>query len=213
MARGEILRVGEWLNLPTLIKVMEEVALSFKAYPGIATYVESRLLSFSETAAITGAKDHVDETLAALGAPDTLSQVVLRSVLLYKASTVRQQEAPTYQPSWGYPALELHPTKQAMERPKRFRSEMLKLLAMNKKFEGYSRESAVYPKSMLIAAVVDAYEPAPVSSRASSEVPEPKAFERHDQCDNLTDRYQVWTDRLTPGSTQGSSEGEVCYDW
>ncbi|KAF5675426.1 hypothetical protein FCIRC_7410 [Fusarium circinatum] len=115
MTRGEILRVGEWLSLPALIKVMEEAALSFKAHPEIAAYVESRLLSFSVTADIAGAKGDVDETLAALGAPDTLSQVVLRSVLLSKASEGCQKEEPTYRPAWGYPGLELRPTKWAME--------------------------------------------------------------------------------------------------
>jgi hypothetical protein len=116
MAKGEILSAGKWLSLPALIKVMEEAALPFKAYPGIAAYVESRLLSFFQTAAMDGGEDHVDETLLALGAPDTLSQVVLRSVLLSKASRGRQMESPTYKSAWGNPGIELCPTKQAMER-------------------------------------------------------------------------------------------------
>ncbi|RBR18185.1 hypothetical protein FVER53590_10170 [Fusarium verticillioides] len=116
MAKGEILSVGKWLSLPALIKVMEEAALPFKAYPGIAAYVESRLLSFSQTAAMDGGEDHVDETLLALGAPDTLSQVVLRSVLLSKASRGRQMESPTYKSAWGNPRIELCHMEQAMER-------------------------------------------------------------------------------------------------
>ncbi|KAF5544009.1 hypothetical protein FPHYL_11116 [Fusarium phyllophilum] len=255
MARREILHVGDWISLPALIKVMEEAAMSFKAYPGIATYVESRLLSFSATPANFGTKDHVDETLAALGAPDTLSQVVLRSVLLPKASTVRQQEAPTYRPSWEYPGLELRPTKQAMERAetislrnaeaacdeieirgiqqrkaKRYGQHSLddqqRLRVLEQKAEKRAKEIASereldaqrwdackWPAQQYLAEeVVDPYEPAPVFSRASSEVPKPKAFERHDQCDSLTDRYQTWTDQLTPGSSQSSPEDEEALD-
>ncbi|KAF5551085.1 hypothetical protein FNAPI_7512 [Fusarium napiforme] len=115
MAKEEILRIGNWLSIPALIKVMEEAAVPFKAYPGIAAFVESRLLSFSQTAAMDGGEDHVDETLLALGAPDTLSQVVLRSVLLPKASRGLQMESPTYKYSWDNPEIELRPTKQAME--------------------------------------------------------------------------------------------------
>ncbi|KAF5589872.1 hypothetical protein FPANT_6205 [Fusarium pseudoanthophilum] len=115
MAKGEILRVGDWLSLPVLIKVMEEAALPFKEYPGIAAYVESRLLSFSESAAMEDGEHHVDKTLLALGAPDTLSQVVLRSVLLSKASRGLQMESPTYKYSWDNPEIELRPTRQAME--------------------------------------------------------------------------------------------------
>ncbi|PCD29388.1 hypothetical protein AU210_011926 [Fusarium oxysporum f. sp. radicis-cucumerinum] len=116
MARGEIFRLGEWLSLPALIKVMEEAALSFDAYPGIATYVESRVLSYSQDEVIHGS-DKADETLDALGAPDSLSKVLLRSVLLAKASEDRQKKEPNYRLSTvGYAALELRPIEEGMER-------------------------------------------------------------------------------------------------
>ncbi|KAM5367090.1 hypothetical protein ACJA88_011670 [Fusarium oxysporum] len=116
MARGEIFRLGEWLSLPALIKVMEEAALSFDAYPGIATYVESRVLSYSQDEVIHGS-DKADETLDALGAPDSLSKVLLRSILLAKASEDRQKKEPNYRLSTvGYAALELRPIEEGMER-------------------------------------------------------------------------------------------------
>ncbi|SCV44528.1 uncharacterized protein FFB14_08263 [Fusarium fujikuroi] len=110
---GEIVRLGDQLTLTPLINVMEKAALSFDENPGIATYVESRLLSFSQIDHVAGL---VDQRLAALGAPDTLSKVLLRSILLSKASESRQLEEPTYQASLEYPGVELRPTKQAMER-------------------------------------------------------------------------------------------------
>ncbi|KAF5620074.1 hypothetical protein F52700_11394 [Fusarium sp. NRRL 52700] len=252
MAREEIVRVGEWLSLPDLIKVMEEAALSFKAYPGIATYVESRLLSYSQFAAKNSVKAHVDKTLAALGAPDTLSQVILRSVLLSKASEDRQQEEPTYQPAWGYTGLELRPTKRAMER-----AEMISLrnaeaasdereirqlqkikvrnygkLSINDQQRLRALEDNAEKRAEEVASEgeqnaqrwnacewpapgedVDPYEPAPVFSRASSEVPEPKDSERQEQGDILTYEDRRLTAQFTPGSSQGSSEDEVVYGW
>jgi hypothetical protein len=116
MARVEIVHLGEYLNLPALIKVMEEAALSFDANPGIATYVQSRVLSYSQDEIIHGS-DKADETLDAVGVPDSLSKVLLRSILLAKASEDRQKKEPNYQLSGlGYAALELRPTEEAMER-------------------------------------------------------------------------------------------------
>ncbi|KAL9563601.1 hypothetical protein ACKAV7_012269 [Fusarium commune] len=116
MARGEIFRLGEWLSLLTLIKVMEEAALSFDAYPGIAAYVESRVLLHSQDKGNHG-PEKADETLDALGTPDSLSKVLLRSVLLAKASEGRQRKEPNYQVSTlGFAALELRLTEEAMER-------------------------------------------------------------------------------------------------
>ncbi|KAH7158498.1 hypothetical protein DER46DRAFT_637329 [Fusarium sp. MPI-SDFR-AT-0072] len=116
MAREEIFRLGEWLSLLTLIKVMEEAALSFDAYPGIAAYVESRVLLHSQDKGNHG-PEKADETLDALGTPDSLSKVLLRSVLLAKASEGRQRKEPNYQVSTlGFAALELRLTEEAMER-------------------------------------------------------------------------------------------------
>ncbi|KAF4946764.1 hypothetical protein FGADI_10968 [Fusarium gaditjirri] len=44
MTRAEIVHLGDQLSLPVLITVMEAAALSFDSYPGIAAYVESRVL-------------------------------------------------------------------------------------------------------------------------------------------------------------------------
>ncbi|KAI1024411.1 hypothetical protein LB503_007210 [Fusarium chuoi] len=116
MTRDEIVRLGDQLTLTPLINVMEKAALPFDENPGIAAYVESRLLSFSQ---IDGVAHLVDQRLAALGAPDTLSKVLLRSILLPKASKSRQLEEPTYQGLWVNHGVELRPTKQAMERAER----------------------------------------------------------------------------------------------
>ncbi|KAF5988681.1 hypothetical protein FBULB1_1337 [Fusarium bulbicola] len=256
MARGEILRVGEWLSLPTLIKVMEEAALSFKAYPGIAAYVESRLLSFSATVANAGAEDQVDETLAALGVPDTLSQVILRSVLLPKASAGRRREEPTYRPGWGWSELEMRPTKWAMELAEKISirkaeaardafetmqlqnrmmrqhgvlslSDQQRLRALQDKAEKRAKEVASEKEldaqhldaceepaqECLPEEVVDPHEPAPIFSRASSEVSKPEAVERHDQCSDETDSARSVATQLTPGYSLDDPEDEPCYDW
>ncbi|KAF4333329.1 hypothetical protein FBEOM_12842 [Fusarium beomiforme] len=112
MTRAEIVRLGGKLHLPALIKVMEKSALSFDAHPGIAAYVESRALSFSQDVFPPVADDALDE----VGVPDTLSKVLLRSIVLSKASESRQMEEPSYNfTTSGYPALELRPAEDIMK--------------------------------------------------------------------------------------------------
>lgn len=65
---------------------------------------------------------------------------------------------------------------------------------------------------MLIAAVVDAHEHAPVSL-GWGEVPKPQAFKRHDQCDSSTVISGTWIDQLTPVSSQNSPEDKGAINW
>ncbi|KAF5585277.1 hypothetical protein FPCIR_8357 [Fusarium pseudocircinatum] len=236
MAKKEILRVGKWLSLPALIKVMEEAALPFKAYPGIAAYVKSRLLLF------------------ALGPPDTLSQVVLHSFLLPKASRGCQLKSPTYQSSWDNPGIELRPTKQAMERAEsvsfrnaeaaRYEKKNLhpqkpkakqngensrwgwqRVGAFENKAEKRAEEVASEEKrnaacwgtdewpaqQHVTEEVVDAYEHASVSSLGWG--PKLKTFKRHDQSDSLTDRHEAWIGQPTPCSGQSWPEVGEAINW
>ncbi|KAM0343369.1 hypothetical protein ACHAPU_008547 [Fusarium lateritium] len=82
LAREEIVRLGDKLELPTLIKVMEDSIPSFQNLPGIAAYVESRILSFAENSSRIAA----NKALENIGVPDTLNNVLLRSIVLMKAS-------------------------------------------------------------------------------------------------------------------------------
>ncbi|KAF9776369.1 hypothetical protein IL306_005460 [Fusarium sp. DS 682] len=113
MARAEIVSLGNQLLLPALIKVMEDAALSFDAHPGIATYLQYRILSFSQD-------EHpfmADNILRGMGAPDSLSKALLRSIALSKASVWHQLEDPTYQLTVGdCTALVLRPAEKAMKR-------------------------------------------------------------------------------------------------
>lgn len=82
LAREELVRLGDTLELSTLVEVMEESISSFEVLPGITAYMESRLLSFSEERY----RFTADRVLAEIGIPDTLSKVLLRSIVLMKAS-------------------------------------------------------------------------------------------------------------------------------
>ncbi|KAF5968313.1 hypothetical protein FCOIX_11473 [Fusarium coicis] len=61
-------------------------------------------------------------------------------------------------------------------------------------------------KPMLIAAVVDAQEQAPVFSLGWGEVPKAQAFKRHYQWDSPTVIPGTWIHQLTPGSSQNSPD-------
>ncbi|KAM0201877.1 hypothetical protein ACHAPI_001933 [Fusarium lateritium] len=93
LAREELVRLGDKLELPTLIKVMEETISSFEVLPGITAYIESRLLSFSKE----GSQATADRLLTDIGVPDTLSKVLFRSIVLMKASERSLAVEPTIQ--------------------------------------------------------------------------------------------------------------------
>ncbi|KAG5753672.1 hypothetical protein H9Q70_003686 [Fusarium xylarioides] len=115
MARAEIVNLGDQLSLPVLITVMEEAALPFDENPAIATYIESRVLSFNQNA-IPDGESGADIILDMMGISNSLSKVLLRSIILTKASESRQQEDPNYQPTTsGYPAIVLRSAEAAMK--------------------------------------------------------------------------------------------------
>ncbi|KAF4967651.1 hypothetical protein FSARC_4846 [Fusarium sarcochroum] len=115
LARKEIVRLGGKLGLPGMIKVMEDSNFSFDAVPGIATYIESRILSFSVPFIF------VDHVLAELGPPNTLSEVLLRSVILKMSSEKAKKQQPTFVESVNHKAglartsLVWRPTEEAMK--------------------------------------------------------------------------------------------------
>ncbi|KAF5019964.1 hypothetical protein F66182_8023 [Fusarium sp. NRRL 66182] len=93
LARAEIVRLGDKLGLPAVIKVMEDSGLAFDALPAINAYIESRILSFAANAS----QDSADKMLLELGRPDTLSKVLLRSILIQKVSVREKKLGPTMQ--------------------------------------------------------------------------------------------------------------------
>jgi hypothetical protein len=84
LARKEIIALGGRLSLPALISIMEESSLSLSTLPGIAAYVESRILAFAEN--ITHPTS--EKVLSEVGTPNTLSMVLLKSILLLQSSGI-----------------------------------------------------------------------------------------------------------------------------
>ncbi|RTE70633.1 hypothetical protein BHE90_014959 [Fusarium euwallaceae] len=82
LARREMIDLGDRLSLPSLINIMEESSLSMSTLPGIAAYVESRILAFAEN--IT--RPTSEKVLAEIGTPNTLSMVLLKTILLLRTS-------------------------------------------------------------------------------------------------------------------------------
>ncbi|KAM0433416.1 hypothetical protein ACHAPT_004294 [Fusarium lateritium] len=82
LARREIARLGGKLSLPSAISVMERSHENFSGHPGIAAYIQYRMLSFGETAAL----ETIGDVLAELETPNTLSKVLLKSMVLMKSS-------------------------------------------------------------------------------------------------------------------------------
>ncbi|KAM0204122.1 hypothetical protein ACHAQI_010059 [Fusarium lateritium] len=112
LAREELVRLGDKLELPTLIKVMEETISSFEVLPGITAYIESRLLSFSKE----GSQATADRLLTDIGVPDTLSKVLFRSIILMKASERSLAVGPTIQQgAVDRPGIALLPKIEAMK--------------------------------------------------------------------------------------------------
>ncbi|KAJ3545322.1 hypothetical protein NM208_g2560 [Fusarium decemcellulare] len=90
LARGEIARVGDRLSLPAVIETMEVLGPSFGRLPGIIGYVESRIMSSIVKAPPATAK----KLLSELVAPTTMSNLLLKSMVLLKLSQPLQRIRP-----------------------------------------------------------------------------------------------------------------------
>jgi len=88
LARREMIRLGDKLSLPSLIDIMEESSLSLSTLPGIAAYVESRILAFAEN--VTHPTS--EKVLSEIGTPNTLSMVLLKIILLLQTSEAPQRD-------------------------------------------------------------------------------------------------------------------------
>ncbi|KAK7583153.1 hypothetical protein V3481_012447 [Fusarium oxysporum f. sp. vasinfectum] len=84
LARREIIALGDRLSLPSLVDIMEESSLSLSTLPGIAAYVESRILAFAENITYPTS----EKVLSEIGTPNTLSMVLLKTILLLQTSKV-----------------------------------------------------------------------------------------------------------------------------
>ncbi|KAL3588210.1 hypothetical protein FPOAC2_14109 [Fusarium poae] len=67
-----------------MMSIMEESSLSLSTLPGIAAYVESRILAFAEN--ITHPTS--EKVLSEVGTPNTLSMVLLKTILLLQTSGI-----------------------------------------------------------------------------------------------------------------------------
>jgi hypothetical protein len=88
LARREMIRLGDKLSLPSLIDIMEESSLSLSTLPGIAAYVESRILAFAEN--VTHPTS--EKVLSEIGTPNTFNMVLLKTILLLQTSEVHQRD-------------------------------------------------------------------------------------------------------------------------
>ncbi|EEU35020.1 uncharacterized protein NECHADRAFT_78553 [Fusarium vanettenii 77-13-4] len=88
LARREMIDLGDRSSLPSLINIMEESSLLMSTLPGIAAYVESRILAFAEN--IT--RPTSEKVLAEIGTPNTLSMVLLKTILLLQTSELSPRD-------------------------------------------------------------------------------------------------------------------------
>jgi ankyrin repeat protein len=84
LARREMIALGDRLSLPSLVDIMEESSLSLSTLTGIAAYVESRILAFAENITYPTS----EKVLSEIGTPNTLSMVLLKTILLLPTSKV-----------------------------------------------------------------------------------------------------------------------------
>jgi hypothetical protein len=84
LARREMIALGDRLSLPSLVDIMEESSLSLSTLTGIAAYVESRILAFAENITYPTS----EKVLSEIGTPNTLSMVLLKTILLLQTSKV-----------------------------------------------------------------------------------------------------------------------------
>ncbi|KAI8717213.1 hypothetical protein NCS52_00796400 [Fusarium sp. LHS14.1] len=88
LARREIARVGDTLSLPSIMSAFEDSDMSSNMPLGVNAYLESRILSFGEEA--TPAV--IDSMLSELEGPNTLSRILLRSIVRLKSSELLKQQ-------------------------------------------------------------------------------------------------------------------------
>lgn len=84
LAKGEMIRLGNKLSVLSLIDILEEPTSSLSTSPGIVAYAESRFLAFAESVTHPIA----EKVLVEIGTPNTLSKVLLKTMLLLKTSEV-----------------------------------------------------------------------------------------------------------------------------
>ncbi|KAF5705914.1 hypothetical protein FMUND_11890 [Fusarium mundagurra] len=279
MTRAEIVRLGDQLSLPVLITVMEEAALPFDENLAIATYIESRVLSFNQHA-IPDGESGADTILDMMGVSNSLSKVLLRSIILTKASESRQQEDPNYQSTTsGYPAIVLHQAEAAMKQAEEQTAQKVEKEAARqaeevalaceadelrhlkqKRAKGKKLTRKQQSRLDILthkntdrrlgeqeARKAEIYEPRPAEeylakpSRAQTrwipphtrehcfsttvaypyhtdtgtmdQIPKPKTFERHSECDIETESDRSLTTQFTPSFSQSSPEDEAALDW
>lgn len=92
LARREITRLGDNMSLPSIISAIEDSGRSLKTLPGVAAYVESRIISFGEEAT----PEVVDEMLVELEWPGTLSKALLKAMVLLKSSELSRKQQRFY---------------------------------------------------------------------------------------------------------------------
>ncbi|EEU36439.1 uncharacterized protein NECHADRAFT_100746 [Fusarium vanettenii 77-13-4] len=88
LARREMARVGDTLSLPSIMSAFEDSDMSSNIPLGVTVYLESRILSFAEEA--TPAV--VESMLPELEGPNTLSRILLRSIVRLKSSKLSKQQ-------------------------------------------------------------------------------------------------------------------------
>ncbi|KAL2683250.1 hypothetical protein Neosp_007718 [[Neocosmospora] mangrovei] len=88
LARREIARVGDTLSLPSIMSAFEDSDMSSNMPLGVTEYLESRIFSFGEEA--TPAV--IDSMLSELEGPNTLSRILLRSIVRLKSSELPKQQ-------------------------------------------------------------------------------------------------------------------------
>ncbi|CAG1972939.1 unnamed protein product [Fusarium graminearum] len=82
LARQEIVKLGNRLDLPTFVDAVDNAKLAFDNFPAIGVYAEWRFVSLADPAEHLAFK----KMLNCIGAPKTLSMTLLRAILLLKAS-------------------------------------------------------------------------------------------------------------------------------
>ncbi|KAF4984803.1 hypothetical protein FZEAL_94 [Fusarium zealandicum] len=95
LAKREIVRVGDMLSLASVAKVLEGLALLSGKIPGVLGYFEHRIFSFYESAA----PETADAMLGMLKAPDSLCEVLLKSIILVKHGELLRKAGLTPRPA------------------------------------------------------------------------------------------------------------------
>jgi hypothetical protein len=84
LARQEIVKLGNRLDLPTFVDAVDNAKLAFDNFPAIGVYAEWRFVSLADPVEHLAFK----KMLNCIGTPKTLSMTLLRAILLLKASEI-----------------------------------------------------------------------------------------------------------------------------